>query len=532
MICPNCSQETEVVNLGGKQYCNRCGREILSGGQTPAESQLSGQISQTPSQEESSLQHLDQPEESAPEQQPSFNAPKSEDDLTKINQNTPAYDGPPDIGEKASFQPDIGAQKGQPVSEEGVTPVAQNLDQHPAAAVAAPTGSRGKKIVIATVGLLVALGVSFGGISFVKGDMYWARDLAGFGVPKNPKSAVEKAFRNLDSQKSSSQKITGEVEVSGDSTAPISLSAQISGDEDRANSKSQANIKIKMADQETEMDVIVDGDKVFAKSSQLFGSGEWISNEEEIKGIGSKLGVGGGLVSGDLSGKLQTNRSSALKYIKSVKKAGEEKVAGVPSYHYVSEIDLGSLLDESVGNGGGVLSNPLVASFLDGVSVKADFYVEKKRIILNKAVITFETKTELINAKGTLAFAFSNFGADFNIKAPEVKTDDGQTQTQEQKRDAVRKTDFAKIKEALAKYKEANGQYPVLTDDSKDGSFMKVLLDGKYISVVPLDPLHPQYYYKYVSADGTRFELTGVLEDQNDPTGTKTGSFNVYKITN
>jgi len=78
-------------------------------------------------------------------------------------------------------------------------------------------------------------------------------------------------------------------------------------------------------------------------------------------------------------------------------------------------------------------------------------------------------------------------------------------------------------------YAEDNkGIYPALTDDSRDGSFLAIL-QPKYLPKVPVDPSHPNYYYKYES-DGKKYKLTCVLENQNDPEGKKSGSLNIYTI--
>lgn len=99
--------------------------------------------------------------------------------------------------------------------------------------------------------------------------------------------------------------------------------------------------------------------------------------------------------------------------------------------------------------------------------------------------------------------------------------------------DVIRKADLAKIKAALAKYYQANQAYPIATVLVKTSDANNVLsaLVPTYIAKLPVDPLSPTKYYGYKS-DGKSYELTTALEDTTDPSGIKTGTAVIYKVTN
>lgn len=99
--------------------------------------------------------------------------------------------------------------------------------------------------------------------------------------------------------------------------------------------------------------------------------------------------------------------------------------------------------------------------------------------------------------------------------------------------DETRKKDLANIKTALEKYYAANAKYPESPTVIKTSDSSNVLVESlapTYLDILPDDPMAPEYYYGYKS-DGETFELTCVLEDKSDSSGTLTGSYNIYKIT-
>lgn len=107
------------------------------------------------------------------------------------------------------------------------------------------------------------------------------------------------------------------------------------------------------------------------------------------------------------------------------------------------------------------------------------------------------------------------------------------TVTPGQQRDSTRKSDLASIKNALSLYFNDTGTYPKTTgvDKTNGGaSILRTALVPKYISVLPVDPEDPTYYYGYKS-EGQTYELTSILEDANDPDATLLGTLVIYKVT-
>lgn len=99
--------------------------------------------------------------------------------------------------------------------------------------------------------------------------------------------------------------------------------------------------------------------------------------------------------------------------------------------------------------------------------------------------------------------------------------------------DAQRKKDLATLKAALKNYFADNSKYPEATTEIKTSDQSSVLaqdLVPAYIAALPDDPLAPKYYYSYKS-DGQTFELSCVLEDMTDTSGTIRGNLNIYTMT-
>ena len=114
-----------------------------------------------------------------------------------------------------------------------------------------------------------------------------------------------------------------------------------------------------------------------------------------------------------------------------------------------------------------------------------------------------------------------------------ANTTDGQPTTADlttsESRDTKRKSDLANIAKALESYQTNTGQYPISANEkisSSVGTLYKSLVPN-YITLLPLDPLDPTYYYGYDS-DGRSYTLSAVLEDANDSDGRKIGNKNIY----
>ena len=100
--------------------------------------------------------------------------------------------------------------------------------------------------------------------------------------------------------------------------------------------------------------------------------------------------------------------------------------------------------------------------------------------------------------------------------------------------DVQRKLDLANLQEALESFYNDRGHYPA-TDGKVIKTFEKYsvlkdeLVKKKYINELPLDPLDPRFDYRYYS-DGLSYEITCILENENDAQGIKVGDFNIYKV--
>lgn len=100
-------------------------------------------------------------------------------------------------------------------------------------------------------------------------------------------------------------------------------------------------------------------------------------------------------------------------------------------------------------------------------------------------------------------------------------------------RDALRKADLARLKETLATYAtEARPfAYPKTDGVVQLGQANEVTKALQvHQSPLPADPLAPNRYYGYTS-DGTTYRLTAVLEQGDDPQGTKEGDLTLYVVT-
>ncbi len=102
-------------------------------------------------------------------------------------------------------------------------------------------------------------------------------------------------------------------------------------------------------------------------------------------------------------------------------------------------------------------------------------------------------------------------------------------------RDAVRKADLKIIQEALARYLLAEGQYPLAEQRDRtnnEGNRLEIeLLDKGHLLELSVDPLDPQYYYGYLSVDGSTYELTAILENTEDEEGILVNDFYLYQLT-
>lgn len=106
--------------------------------------------------------------------------------------------------------------------------------------------------------------------------------------------------------------------------------------------------------------------------------------------------------------------------------------------------------------------------------------------------------------------------------------------TPEEERDNQRIGDLNTLRDKLSLYHEAVGSYPVtdgteriLVSTVEDSVLYQALVPG-YLLVFPVDP-GPVFYYGY-SSDGISYELTSVLENQDNQECVLIGEYCVRKI--
>ena len=65
----------------------------------------------------------------------------------------------------------------------------------------------------------------------------------------------------------------------------------------------------------------------------------------------------------------------------------------------------------------------------------------------------------------------------------------------------------------------------------RDESVVAQALIPDYLTAMPNDPLTDRNFYGYRSADGRKYDLTCIIEDQSDPQAKKVGSIYLFYLT-
>jgi hypothetical protein len=80
-------------------------------------------------------------------------------------------------------------------------------------------------------------------------------------------------------------------------------------------------------------------------------------------------------------------------------------------------------------------------------------------------------------------------------------------------RNQIRATHATAIKNALDAYRRARGTYPILYNNEVD-DLRPPLVDGGYLTAIPVDPLRPAkgQQYRYATIDGSVFALLFNIE--------------------
>ncbi|NTU69678.1 hypothetical protein HGB13_02545 [bacterium] len=417
-------------------------------------------------------------------------------------------------------------------------------------------GGTGKKFLnwkIAVAGVVGAIVLIIGGVSLVKGDFYWMRDILGMGIPSDAKKAISKASSNMDKldnlKESLNLELTGnfdnkDMKMAMDLDASVkkdtahikfnSLSVDIPKDVSGAVDVSKINESM------AGLEVISDDGTGYIKIPSLNDSWYKVdqSSLENFQDINNLVPA----VFSQETDEKSTNpltaavayavestetQSELTNYVKNIKKVKDEKIDGKSSYHYQGELDVAKAMESS-----GSASSSEFSSFADKyLKTKVDIYITKKEILFSKMSITLDFNMDLSEFGGTGSITVGmkmdakmkdyNKGVSIDIPTDAKKFDEkmfedimgGKTVDTTDSRNTQRESDAKIVESALEAYYADNNSYPVITADSKNGEFLKELVDGKYLASPVKDPSHPTYYYSYTSTDGKGYTLTYVEEN-------------------
>lgn len=441
------------------------------------------------------------------------------------------------------------------------------------------------KLWVLLSGLFLLIILTIGGISLYKGDIYWVRDMMGFGLPSNPNKAIEKVAGNMAALKGYKSDFSLNLVMNLDNEK---VNANINGKGEYNNSSKENKIDLKIGDISTpeitesdkemldeikklETSIITTKDEIFIKIED-----EWIklktgdfttpqkltNKSKDINENFSRL-TGSIIYSNGVSKSGVADFDNLGNMVKSVKKLKDEKVSGSSTYHFNVEIDLAKALDtdesfKSIPDFQKSIIREMISKY---ITLKMDFWITKKDLLIKKHSGAFDISINASDFGGEgivkINLNFDETLKDYNepitINKPKDATEINEEMimglfnmlnpgglpiggedifgesTQEITRDSRRKADLNQIRTALEMYADDNnGKYPAKSDNSQDGIFLTEL--NNYIKI-PLDPSHPTYYYSY-QPDGSSYKLTCVLENPNDTDGKKSGNLNIYTLTN
>ncbi len=433
--------------------------------------------------------------------------------------------------------------------------------------------------------LLIAGGVA--AATIVEGDFYWARDLLGLGLPRDPGEAIEKIYTQMDKLEAvhtemdmdlllSSEGINIKIpiEAYGDTVFPDKQRVKLTVDTKFLVSALGSLLPSDIASdlKEIKIEYITDGEGIYYKIPQIFGE-LWIEDTYQQFSSGTSN---------------FEDFSDSQENFQEVEKLPSETLSGVRCYHYKITFDtkkfLEDLTDEDLTYEEASLLNNLKIGGEIWAS-KKDFLIQRMNInmsftfpsdvieqiasIFEKHFSSFAPYLHFDQVLGTsqdkkieayknqdkinisLEIVYSNFNKPINIKKPqETKkiTDISESdiidsplghllsstisESESSINDIQRKSDLYQIGAALELYADDNSsQYPAFSGIIKiDGSDeLSQVLIGDYLPSMPRDPKFPEYYYEYFS-DGTSYELICILEDETDPEGERVGDRYIYKL--
>lgn len=418
-----------------------------------------------------------------------------------------------------------------------------------------------KKIVVISIPAFLGallLGVLIYSFAFV-GDFYWLRDLAGRGIAKDPSVAVSNSFKkmaDLKSYESSSSSTFSATVLDQEFAIKFSSQDKI----DNKNELASSELKLKeLSFPETddmppfvnnlngatgELELITTKDQIYFKTPSF--NDKWylfdpaslsvptgaFKNKEVPQGFQSVAGI----MTTQQDFQLNTFESMA-KSLKSAKREKDDPINKLPAYHFKYEIDLLKELKENEQfKDMPAFQVTILESFISKyVTFSSDVWISKKDFTVLKQETNFDIKANgedfgqegIYKLKMNSSILYNNLDQEIKITKPEdaTKFDEAAitelyavflAKTPEEAQlilnNFKREQDMKTIREALEKYREKNNSYPIETDDSKDGNFMNTLFTGGFLKVYPKDPLHPDYYYQYVSTDGQIYSLTVAMQ--------------------
>lgn len=233
--------------------------------------------------------------------------------------------------------------------------------------------------------------------------------------------------------------------------------------------------------------------------------------------------------------------------ISSGERIGSVRIKGVSCYIYEVKIN-SSALSNYLKN-----ANPNFAWLADDVSFQSvKFYLGKRDHLPHQLEITMNHNPGNYTLKNKTLLNFENWGGNISLDLPPADAvveknwstvkdafispapTPTPTGTAEE-RDKQRKSDLKKIQDALLAYKVQNGKYPSTSsaiEKTKDvTSNLKNALVPKYLDSLPVDPINDKYYYGYKSDDGSKCEITSILENLTDPDGENfNGTVLIYRL--
>lgn len=475
---------------------------------------------------------------------------------------TPQFDSPEHL-ESTSTQPSTSEIQTPPTTPSSVNngeilPPTEHLDQ-----VSKPKRKLNftfKKIsIIAGIILVLIPGIGIASYSAYKGDTYWLRDLVGKGIPKDPTEAVKKSIEkmaNLKSYESSTNSSFSATVLESDFSFKLTSEDKVNNSDELVGSV----IKIKdftfpeeddmppavkdLNGASGEAEIIASKEQVYFKTPAL--NDKWyiidpaslsvptsaFKNQDFAKDFQA---VAGASVQND--GFQTTSFEDMSKSIKSAQRLEDDSIGKSPAYHYKIEVDILKVLEENENfkDVPGFQLEVIKAFISKYITFNSEVWISKKDFSILKQATKFDIKADakdfgqegIYKFKMESTISYSNFDQNININKPEgaeafdentilelVALMQAETPQEAEmlKHNLKRDQDMQLVKGALEKYYEKNSAYPVATDDSADGTFLQELIENSYLEKQVKDPLHPEYYYLYVSEDGLTYSLTVAME--------------------